>query len=70
LTLDWYSCLLPSASQKFLLSTKPTEEWGPSEFGLRESWLQFKRRNQNGLELNDTGKRATADSDRLYGPLF
>jgi len=53
--------LLQSPSQKFLLSTKPTDDWGPSDLDLRESWLEFKRRAHPTLQLNSTGKQLATE---------
>ncbi|KDQ84859.1 Sodium-dependent nutrient amino acid transporter 1, partial [Zootermopsis nevadensis] len=41
-----------SLKNKFLLSTKPTQDWGPSDLDLRESWLEFKRKSHPTLLLN------------------
>ncbi|PSN39956.1 Sodium-dependent nutrient amino acid transporter 1 [Blattella germanica] len=43
-----------SLKNKILLAMKPTEDWGPSDLNLRDSWLEFKQRANPSLQLNST----------------
>ncbi|XP_021941902.1 sodium-dependent nutrient amino acid transporter 1-like [Zootermopsis nevadensis] len=57
-----------SLKNKFLLSTKPTQDWGPSDLDLRESWLEFKRKSHPTLLLNSIAEHVNSTTHTVAVP--